>query len=376
MLGFDYEPLMKAAIRRYPLIPYGILAVWLVLALDALTSRVRRAAAAVRVGTFAALAAVVFLSHRDVNVRRDDTWARDYATAVLESLDKGAVLFVHGDDDSFPIGYMNRVEGFRPDVTLYNDEGLLFRNRLFRFDAPDKGRQLSAFVRGSERRIYYASAGLPHEFSTKDGGLYWEVRKDIPGQRMVFDLSGTTRAFIDRMETMTSNDPWTLHQRDTLRRRVMSVLAYFKYYEREVFLTGGLSTYYDRLAQTPHGALGRLTWFVLDKADPAEFLAWVNETTSLLEKTGSKSERGWPPYMKGLLLLRLKDDAAAVASLEEAVRIYPNHKNPAALALLQYHSEHGNRMAFLDIGNRLFIGQSLDLSTTEKLRQLGARLGL
>ena len=376
MLGFDYEPLMKAAIRRYPLIPYGILAVWLVLALDALTSRVRRGAAAVRVGTFAALAAVVFLSHRDVNVRRDDTWARDYATAVLESLDKGAVLFVHGDDDSFPIGYMNRVEGFRPDVTLYNDEGLLFRNRLFRFDAPDKGRQLSAFVRGSERRIYYASAGLPHEFSTKDGGLYWEVRKDIPGQRMVFDLSGTTRAFIDRMETMTSNDPWTLHQRDTLRRRVMSVLAYFKYYEREVFLTGGLSTYYDRLAQTPHGALGRLTWFVLDKADPAEFLAWVNETTSLLEKTGSKSERGWPPYMKGLLLLRLKDDAAAVASLEEAVRIYPNHKNPAALALLQYHSEHGNRMAFLDIGNRLFIGQSLDLSTTEKLRQLGARLGL
>ena len=376
MLGFDYEPLMKAAIRRYPLIPYGILAVWLVLALDALTSRVRRGAAAVRVGTFAALAAVVFLSHRDVNVRRDDTWARDYATAVLESLDKGAVLFVHGDDDSFPIGYMNRVEGLRPDVTLYNDEGLLFRNRLFRFDAPDKGRQLSAFVRGSERRIYYASAGLPHEFSTKDGGLYWEVRKDIPGQRMVFDLSGTTRAFIDRMETMTSNDPWTLHQRDTLRRRVMSVLAYFKYYEREVFLTGGLSTYYDRLAQTPHGALGRLTWFVLDKADPAEFLAWVNETTSLLEKTGSKSERGWPPYMKGLLLLRLKDDAAAVASLEEAVRIYPNHKNPAALALLQYHSEHGNRMAFLDIGNRLFIGQSLDLSTTEKLRQLGARLGL
>src|SRR5439155_1252087 len=43
MLGFDYEPLMKAAIRRYPLIPYGILAVCLVLALDALTSRVLRA---------------------------------------------------------------------------------------------------------------------------------------------------------------------------------------------------------------------------------------------------------------------------------------------------------------------------------------------
>src|SRR5439155_23301705 len=240
------------------------------------------------------LAVVVFLSHAHVNVRRIESSARDHGTDVLESLGNAAVLFVQGDDDAFPIGYMNRVEGFRPDVSLYNDEGLLFRNRLFRFAAPDKGRQLSAFVRGSERRIYYTSAGLPQEFSMKDGGLYWEVRKDIPGQRMVFNLSGTTRAFIERMETMTSNDPWTLHQRDTLLRRVMSVLAYFKYYEREVFLTGGLSTYYDRLAKTPHGALGRLTWFVLDKADPGEFLAWLNETTSLLEKTGSKSERGWP----------------------------------------------------------------------------------
>jgi len=33
-------------------------------------------------------------------------------------------------------------------------------------------------------------------------------------------------------------------------------------------------------------------------------------------------------------------------------------------------------MAFLDIGNRLFVGQSLDQTTTEMLRQLGARLGL
>jgi hypothetical protein len=376
MLGFDYEPLMKAAIRRYPLIPYGILTVWLVLGLDALTSRVRRGAAAVRVGTFAALAVTVFLSHREVNVRRGDTWARDYASAVLKSVDRGAVLFVHGDDDAFPIGYMNKVEGLRPDVTLYNNQGLVFRNRLFRFDAPDRDRQLSAFVRACERPVYYATASIPHEFSVEDGGLYWTVRKDVPGQYMVFELSPTTRAFIERMETMTSHDAWTLHQRDTLRRRIMGVLSYFKYYKHEVFLTTGLSAYYDRLAKTPHGALGRLMPFVLDRAEPSEFLAYVHEATSLLEHTGSKSERAWPPYMKGLLLLRIQRDEEAVVSLEEAVRIYPNYKNPAALALLQYHSEHGNRTAFLDIGNRLFLGQFLDLSTTEKLRQLGARLGL
>src|SRR5205814_191426 len=91
MLGFDYEPLMKAVIRRYPLIPYGILSIWLVLALDAVTSRARSGVWTVRLGTAAALVAAVFLSHRADNVRRDDTWAQDYATAVLNSVEKGAV---------------------------------------------------------------------------------------------------------------------------------------------------------------------------------------------------------------------------------------------------------------------------------------------
>lgn len=376
MLSFDYDPLMKTVIRRYPLIPYGILAVWLVLGLDALASRARRGAAAVRVGTGAVLAIVVFLSCRGVNDRRHDTWARDYATTVLQSLDRGAVLFVHGDDDAFPIGYMNRVEGLRPDVTLYNDQGLAFRNRLFRFDAPDRDRRLRAFVQDSGRPIYQTAGSFPHDFSVEDGGLYWKVRTDLPGKQMVFDLSGTTRAFIERMEALTSTDPWSLHQRDGLRRRVMGVLSYFKAYQPEAYLARGLGTYYDRLAKTPQGALGRLTWFMLDKADPSEFLAWADEAASRLGDADSKGERAWPPYMKGLLLLRLKRDAEAVASLEEAVGIYPSHKNPAALALLQYHSEHGNRTAFLDIGNRLFIGQSIDQPTTEQLRKLGERLGL
>jgi len=376
MLGFDYEPLMTTVIRRYPLIPYGVLSIWLVLGLDALTSRVRRAKTAVRIAMAGALVAAVFLSHRTANLRREDTWARDYATAVLSSLDQGAVLFVHADDDAFPIGYLNKVEGFRPDVTLYNDDGLLFRNRLFRFDAPDKGRQLSAFVRSCQRPVYSATAAIPNDFSVEEGGLYWKVRKDVPGQRMLFELSGTTRAFIEKMEAMSSNDPWDLHQRDNLRRRIMGVLSYFKYYEPEVFLGTGLSAYYDMLAKTPHGALGRLTTAVLDKAEPSEFLAYVQAASSLLEDTGSKSERAWPPYMKGLVLLRSRRDAEAVASLEEALTIYPHHKNPAALALLQYHSEHGNREAFLEMGNHLFRGQTLDASTAETLRQLGARLGL
>src|SRR5206468_12573128 len=101
----------------------------------------------------------------------------------------------------------------------------------------------------------------------------------------------------------------------------MGVLSYFRYYKPEVFLTTGLSTYYDRLAKTPHGALGRLMPFVLDKAEPSEFLAYVREATFLLEHTGSHSERAWPPYIKGLLLLPLTRYEQAEASLDGAVMI-------------------------------------------------------
>jgi transmembrane protein TMEM260 (protein O-mannosyltransferase) len=376
MLGFDYEPLMQSVIRRYPLIAYGVLSIWLVLGLEAVMSHARRGTRTLRIAASVALVAVVFLSHRAANVRKDDTWARDYATAVLQSLERDAILFVHGDDDAFPIGYVHEVEGVRPDVTLYNDEGLVFRNRLFRFDAPDKASRLSAFVRDSHRPIYYTAGSSAHEFSVEDGGLYEKVRKDVPGRVWVFALGETSRAFLDRMERTSLSDPWALHQRDGLRRRFMGVLAYFKYYEPQLFLAKGFSADYERLAGTSHGSLGRLTFAVLEKADPSEFFSWVDDATRRLERTGSKSERAWPPYMKGTLQLRLKQDAEALASLDEALRIYPSHKNPAALALLEYHSAHGNPTAFLDVGNRIFVGQSLDRPTTDRLLQLGARLGL
>jgi transmembrane protein TMEM260 (protein O-mannosyltransferase) len=376
MLGFDYEPLMQSVIRRYPLVAYGVLSIWLVLGLEAVMSNVRRGTQTVRIAVSVALVAVVLLSHRAVNVRKNDTWARDYATAVLEALDRNAILFVHGDDDAFPIGYLHEVEGVRPDVTLYNDEGLVFRNRLFRFDAPDKASRLSAFVREANRPIYYTAGSLAHEFSIEDGGLYDKVRKDVPGQVWVFELGATSRAFLDRMERMGLSDSWALHQRDGLRRRFMGVLTYFKCYDPPLFLAKGFSADYDRLARTPHGSLGRLTFAVLEKADPSEFLSWVDDAARRLESTGSKSERAWPPYMRGTLQLRLKQDADALASFDEALRIYPSHKNPVALALLEYYSAHGNRTAFLDVGNRIFVGQSLDRPMTDRLLQLGARLGL
>jgi len=52
--------------------------------------------------------------------RRDFFMARDYAANTLVSLEPNALLFTHGDNDTFPLWYVQQVEGVRRDVRVIN----------------------------------------------------------------------------------------------------------------------------------------------------------------------------------------------------------------------------------------------------------------
>ncbi len=52
---------------------------------------------------------------------RSDNWIpREYAWNMLAGLDRDAILFTNGDNDTFPIWYLQEVEAFRRDVTVVN----------------------------------------------------------------------------------------------------------------------------------------------------------------------------------------------------------------------------------------------------------------
>lgn len=57
--------------------------------------------------------------------RSSDFVAYDFGKGVLASLEEGAVFFAEGDNISFPVYYLTMVEGERPDITVYDREGVV-----------------------------------------------------------------------------------------------------------------------------------------------------------------------------------------------------------------------------------------------------------
>lgn len=61
-----------------------------------------------------------FLTHFKSHDRSHDWVARDFAMNVLSSVPQGGLLVTYGDNDTFPLWYIQMVETFRPDVIVVN----------------------------------------------------------------------------------------------------------------------------------------------------------------------------------------------------------------------------------------------------------------
>ena len=96
------------------------LAVWLAMGLDALASRVRPL---VSVPIAALVVALMLIAHYEASDRSENWVADRYGRDILADLPEGAILITEGDDAAFVLDYLLRIEGLRPDVTLYNRMG-------------------------------------------------------------------------------------------------------------------------------------------------------------------------------------------------------------------------------------------------------------
>ncbi|SHK59508.1 glycosyltransferase family 117 protein [Rhodothermus profundi] len=69
---------------------------------------------------FAAVPLHMLLQNYDDHDRSGRYVARDYAWNLLMSLDENAIVFTNGDNDTYPLWYLQEVEGVRQDVRVAN----------------------------------------------------------------------------------------------------------------------------------------------------------------------------------------------------------------------------------------------------------------
>ena len=357
LLRFDFDVSKVAVFRPYPLICYGVVALWLAAGMQWLIDRLPGWAAArlpaaaastrapglagwtVALGALAGAALVVESASASwrANDRSDSDFAERHAEVVFDLLPQDAVLFGYGDY-SGPVGYYRYVEERRPDVAMYNLQGLVFANRLFDPGVSDeeKANVLDRFVASTERAVFLfpdsrirpGGRGFRHHGFVLEvlgeGTSSVELARDPRGEQYFLEL--LDRQPIDRWEQVERN-----HH-----------LQYYGQYLGLVVLVDPLllepmAPLFER-AQDCYACLTGMATMVLANGDRAaahanRIAAWLARAEALHDQALSKQESALLFFEQGRLSELTGDGATATARYRRAYAVYPHPESEAAAAL-------------------------------------------
>ena len=274
-------------------------------------------------------------SHWKANNRADSDFAERYAEVQLDLLPKDAVLFVFGDATG-PIGYYKYVEKRRPDVALYNLQGLVYGERLFSPFLSTKKRDevLERFIDSNERAIF-----IPLDVDTyprrelRIYGLLMEAARGGKPGTIKLKRHPRGEEFFVQLVNQRPTDRW-----ERVRRNEM--LFHYGRYLGLAFFTGDpiFQQMQEpfRLAHESYASLIGMATVVLDNGNAAHWpqvAEWLTLAENLRHEALKKKTLAELYFHKGRLLQNQGRTNAAVASFRKSRDIYPHPRNKALKAL-------------------------------------------
>jgi len=356
LLGFDYDAFQKHMFHVYPLPAYAVVTLWMGLGFAWVAERYAARPAFVHGG--AGVLFLVFLAAGSrTNLLADYDWSARYAQAVLRTVPKDAVVFVQGDADLAPIAYFHMVEGWRPDITLYQAKGLVLGNRLFhplRVDQQTVRRVLDELIEGETRPVVFTLESYTG-YARRDRWLFIEVDKSSKdAEQLTVDIPEEAARFFEQsIASVRESNGWAAFFQGELRRRYATLLA------RSLAPGSPADARTNRrlelLAKDFYGALGLAEGLMANGSGYS-----AGAVGRLLERVREEMPSDAPKlhlsrffHLRGLLRVDLNDRAGGLRDLETSVSIWPVPDNPAYRPLQDFYREAGNTSALQAVRERL-----------------------
>ena len=347
LLRFDYDLLTRHVFHVYPLPAFRVAALWMAVGLSWVTQRF-----ALRPAHGAALAAAVLGLIGAMGVRTNlspgDDWAVRYAQAVLRVLPQGAVVFPQGDADLPPLAYLHLVEDARPDLTLYQANGLILGNRLFHLlrasDAQAKA-ALQAFIANERAPVVSTMTPLPG-YAIRERWLYAEIDKSARDPTALsIDIPEEAVAFFEQavMRDEQPANAWVAYHQGELRLRYAYLLA--RGLDPRKPADERTRRHMAALAEDFYGALGLAEGMLANSAGyaPLAVEGLLGRVRDLMPPAAMKTHRAKYFYARAALRLGAGDRAGATRDLETAAATWPARDNPALQALEDLRRGAGGR---------------------------------
>ena len=350
LLDFDYDYLHRAIFRVYPLIAYLCVVLWISLGVYAGSIMLKKFKhITLQLNHIQALfclllVGVTFAVNLPKNYRAKDNWAEKYASVILESLADNAIIFTKGDTMTGQVGYLHFIDGVRPDVSVYNELGLAFSNRLFRAQSIHKSSAevlIGKFIEQTDRPIYYVSSDFQNKYGQIDFGLYRSVDKKLSVEEILSAVDfSISRYIFNVIRHGLPVDPWeAIHYRLITGDfcRVIASLHELNEQKEQI------SDWLDNNCNHYHGLLEYVHVLLeMNSQDYKRIMQLLDTAMTMKDQSITKADTSTPEYYRGELLLRQGNIENALQYFQRSYNLWPHPQNPAFSRLKSLAGENEN----------------------------------